>query len=46
VVLVSMLSHVAAHQSGISQAGVAGDDLRRSMSRLIYTGVIGRTPLD
>lgn len=46
VVLVSMLSHVAAHQSGIIQAGVDVDDLRRSMSRLIYTGVIGRTPLD
>ncbi len=46
VVLVSMLSHVAAHQSGITQAGVQLDDLRRSMSRLIYTGVIGRTPLD
>jgi len=46
VVLVSMLSHVAAHQGGIIHAGVQVDDLRRSMSRLIYTGVIGRTPVD
>ena len=46
VVLVSMLSHVAAHQDGITQSGVQVDDLRRSMSRLIYTGVIGRTPFD
>lgn len=46
VVLVSMLSHVAAHQAGITQAGVEVDDLRRSMSRLIYTGVTGRTPFD
>ncbi|CAN5626002.1 TetR family transcriptional regulator [soil metagenome] len=44
VVLVSMLSHVAAHQSGITQAGVPVEALSRSMAQLIYTGVIGRTP--
>lgn len=46
VVLVSMLSHVAAHQSGITESGVSRDGLRHSMARLIYSGVIGRTPLD
>ncbi len=46
VVLVSMLSHVAAHQAGIIESGVGRDGLRHSMARLIYAGVIGRTPLD
>lgn len=46
VVLVSMLSHVAAHQRGITESGVGRDGLRHSMARLIYAGVIGRTPLD
>lgn len=46
VVLVSMLSHVAAHQRGISESGVTIDDLRRSMARVIYASVIGRTPLN
>lgn len=46
VVLVSMLAHVAGHQRGIIESGVDRDGLRHSMARLIYSGVIGRTPLD
>lgn len=46
VVLVSMLSHVAAHQRGIVESGVDRAGLLNSMARLIYAGVIGRTPLD
>lgn len=46
VVLVSMLSHVSAHQKGITEWGVAPTDLRRSMARVIYASIVGRTPLD
>lgn len=46
VVLVSMLSHVAAHQRGITEWGVDIADLRSSMARVIYASVVGRTPLD
>ncbi|MCB1258440.1 MAG: TetR/AcrR family transcriptional regulator [Microthrixaceae bacterium] len=46
VVLVSMLSHVAAHQRGITDSGVSRDELKRSMARVIYASIIGRTPLD
>lgn len=44
VALVSMLAHVAAHQYGISGAGVTRDELQQSMARLIYSGVTGRVP--
>lgn len=46
VVLVSMLAHVAAHQSGIGLSGVEAPSLRAAMARLIYTGVTGRLPPD
>lgn len=46
VVLVSMLSHVAAHQVGITDSGVKVVELRKAMARVIYASVIGRTPLD
>ena len=44
VVLVSMLSHVAAHQDRIQHAGVREPDVLRAMSRMIFTGVTGQPP--
>src|SRR5690606_4823877 len=46
VVLVSMLSHVAAHQERIQHAGVREPDVLRAMSRMIFTGVTGQPPPD
>ena len=43
-VLVSMLAHVAAHRVGFEFWGIRGDDLRRSMSRIVYTTVTGQKP--
>jgi len=40
--LVSMLAHVAAHQSGFETWDIAVADLRESMARLVYGGVTGR----
>jgi len=43
VVLVSMLSHVAAHQVGIAQAGVSRGHLRDAMARVMYNSPLGKT---
>ncbi|CAB4531215.1 unannotated protein [freshwater metagenome] len=43
VVLVSMLSHVAAHQLGITQAGVSLEHLRDAMARVMYNSPLGKT---
>jgi AcrR family transcriptional regulator len=43
-VVISMLAHVAAHHEGLEQWGAPRDDLRRSMARVLYTTVTGRTP--
>lgn len=43
-VLVSMLAHVAAHRYGFEFWGIRGDDLRRSMTRIVYTTVTGQKP--
>ncbi len=43
VVLVSMLSHVAAHQTGIAESGVAIEHLRDAMARVMYNSPLGKT---
>ncbi|CAB5033672.1 unannotated protein [freshwater metagenome] len=43
VVLVSMLSHVAAHQAGIAQSGVPIGQLRDAMARVMYNSPLGKT---
>lgn len=43
-VLVSMLAHVAAHRYGFEFWGIRGGDLRRSMSRIVFTTVTGQKP--
>jgi AcrR family transcriptional regulator len=40
--LVSMLAHVAAHQSGMESWSIPVPDLRESMARLVFGGVTGR----
>lgn len=42
-VLVSMLAHVAAHRFGFEFWGIRTDDLERSMTRIVYTTVTGRS---
>jgi AcrR family transcriptional regulator len=42
--LVSMLVHVAAHRYGYEFWGIRLDDVRRSVTGLVYTGVTGRRP--
>lgn len=44
VVMVSMLAHVAAHQYALDRAGVNHEKLVQSMSRMLYSGVVGRNP--
>ena len=44
--LVSMLAHVAEHHGGLETWGVEHDALRRSLARLVFTGVTGRRPPD
>lgn len=44
VVLVSMLSHVAAHQEGLDRAGVHREQIVPAMTRMIFTGVTGQPP--
>lgn len=44
VVMVSMLAHVAAHQYALDRAGVNNEKLVQSMSRMLYSGVVGRNP--
>jgi AcrR family transcriptional regulator len=43
-VLVSMLSHVAAHQHGMAAWGIPVDDLRAVMARIVYQTVTGQDP--
>jgi AcrR family transcriptional regulator len=43
-VLVSMLSHVAAHQHGMATWGIPVDDLRAVMARIVYQTVTGQEP--
>jgi len=43
-VLVSMLSHVAAHRAGLEHWGASGTGLRRSMASVVYTTVTGQRP--
>ena len=43
-VLVSMLSHVAAHQHGMAAWGIRVDDLRAVMARIVYQTVTGQEP--
>jgi AcrR family transcriptional regulator len=43
-VLVSMLSHVAAHQHGMAAWGIPVDDLRAVMARIVYQTVTGHEP--
>jgi AcrR family transcriptional regulator len=43
-VLVSMLSHVAAHQHGLAAWGIPVDDLRAVMARIVYQTVTGQEP--
>lgn len=43
-VLVAMLAHVSGHQYGIEAYGTTTDDLRRSMARLLYSGLTGAKP--
>jgi len=46
VVLVSMLSHVAAHQERLDYANLRRPKLLQAMARMIYTGVTGEPPPD
>ena len=43
-VLVSMLAHVAAHRGGFETYDIQAGDLRRAMSRIVYTSVTGAKP--
>ena len=43
-VLVSMLAHVAAHLDGLRSWGADGDELRRSMARVVATTLSGQWP--
>ena len=43
-VLVSMLSHVAAHRAGLEHWGASGTGLRRSMASVVFTTVTGQRP--
>jgi len=43
-VLVSMLSHVAAHRAGLEQWGASEEGLRQSMARMVYVAVTGQSP--
>lgn len=43
-VLVSMLAHVAAHRFGFEFWGIRTDDLERSMARIVYTTITGKSP--
>jgi len=40
--LVSMLAHVAQHRYGFEFWGIRTDDMRRSLGRILYTGVTGK----
>src|SRR5438094_9855413 len=42
--LVSMLAHVAQHRYGFEFWGIRMDDIRRSLARILYTGVTGKKP--
>jgi AcrR family transcriptional regulator len=41
--LVSMLAHVAQHRYGFEFWGIRLDDIRRSLARILYAGLTGRT---
>lgn len=43
-VLVAMLAHVSGHRYGIEAYGTSTDAIRRSMARLLYSGVTGAGP--
>lgn len=43
-VLVSMLAHVAAHKEGLQSWGADGEQLRRSMARVVFVTVTGQAP--
>lgn len=43
-VLVAMLAHVSGHQYGIEAYGTTEAQLRRSMARLLYSGLTGAKP--
>lgn len=43
-VLVSMLAHVAAHRFGFEFWGIRTDDLERSMTRIVFTTITGKSP--
>ena len=43
-VLISMLANVAAHRRGLEDWGVAADDLRVAMARIIFWSISGQRP--
>ena len=43
-VLVAMLAQVSGHRYGIERYGTTGPEIRRVMSRLLFTGITGRKP--
>lgn len=43
-VLVAMLAHVSGHRYGIEAYGTSSAAIRRSMARLLYSGVTGSAP--
>ena len=42
--LVSMLAHVAQHRYGFEFWGIRLDDVRKSLARLVFTGLTGKGP--
>ena len=42
--LVSMLAHVAQHRYGFEFWGIRLDDIRKSLARILYSGLTGKTP--
>ncbi|MCB9387037.1 MAG: TetR/AcrR family transcriptional regulator [Microthrixaceae bacterium] len=43
-VLVAMLAHVSGHRYGIEAYGASTDSIRRSMARLLFSGLTGAPP--
>jgi len=43
-VLVSMLAHVSAHTEGLQSWGADGEELRRSMARVVFLTLAGQSP--
>ena len=42
--LVSMLAHVAQHRYGFEFWGIRLDDIRKSLARILYSGLTGKPP--